>query len=530
MIAALSPADYNYDETLSTLRYADRAKSIKNKPTINEDPKDALLKEYEEEIKQLKAMLAQMQGSEGGGQMPNGMGQMLLQMQNSMKFNSNNKVEESVDDLIKRLEGQGKKVKIIQDGDEEEVEEEEGQSKLYIKEKMQEIQALESEKDQLHQVKEQVETELTKKDEMLKIEQKEKENLEGILKQLEQKLVQGGEALEEKEKEQSKAYREYQIKLKKQKQKEKNLLEEKMKAEEEMLNMNKQYENLQEEINDNRQIIDKLKQKLQAANMEIKDLQNEQQGDRDELLETIRQQQYDLRFYKRIVQMLMKDEEIAKLKLKSKYDDNTNDWVVPPFILKAKEVTLPSLKKTGYDVMEQEKENRDLAIDDDSDGSAQNSLSNGRGASSVVKKSGKGAQYNSNNEDRKSNGSMLGSTNQRRGNSRGRTNAVMPKNYGGSQKDTMSIPAHLRRSQVEDIGGSGNVSQGILMMSPDQHMSKNQKAMAQLAPLDKNPAMNLDPPNISDKKGSMQVNLPSLEQLQGQNKLQPLNHKPKGRR
>lgn len=36
---------------------------------------------------------------------------------------------------------------------------------------------------------------------------------------------------------------------------------------------------------------------------------------------------------------------------------------MPPFILKSKEVTLPSLKKTGYDVMEQEKENRDLCID-----------------------------------------------------------------------------------------------------------------------------------------------------------------------
>jgi Kinesin motor domain len=39
MIATLSPASYNYDETLSTLRYANRAKNIKNKPTINEDPK-----------------------------------------------------------------------------------------------------------------------------------------------------------------------------------------------------------------------------------------------------------------------------------------------------------------------------------------------------------------------------------------------------------------------------------------------------------------------------------------------------------
>lgn len=46
MIAAISPADDSYDETLSTLRYASRAKNIKNKPRINEDPKDALLREY----------------------------------------------------------------------------------------------------------------------------------------------------------------------------------------------------------------------------------------------------------------------------------------------------------------------------------------------------------------------------------------------------------------------------------------------------------------------------------------------------
>ena len=50
MIAALSPADYNMEETISTLRYASRAKSIKNKPRVNEDPKDALLAKYEEEI------------------------------------------------------------------------------------------------------------------------------------------------------------------------------------------------------------------------------------------------------------------------------------------------------------------------------------------------------------------------------------------------------------------------------------------------------------------------------------------------
>jgi len=58
MIAALSPADYNYDETLGTLKYANRAKQIKNAPKINEDPKDAKLREFAEEIARLKRLLA----------------------------------------------------------------------------------------------------------------------------------------------------------------------------------------------------------------------------------------------------------------------------------------------------------------------------------------------------------------------------------------------------------------------------------------------------------------------------------------
>lgn len=47
MIANVSPCNANYEETLSTLRYASRAKYIQNAPIVNEDPKDALLREYE---------------------------------------------------------------------------------------------------------------------------------------------------------------------------------------------------------------------------------------------------------------------------------------------------------------------------------------------------------------------------------------------------------------------------------------------------------------------------------------------------
>ncbi|XP_039903363.1 kinesin-like protein KIF1B isoform X7 [Simochromis diagramma] len=57
MVAALSPADINYDETLSTLRYADRAKNIKCNAVINEDPNNKLVRELKDEVARLKELL-----------------------------------------------------------------------------------------------------------------------------------------------------------------------------------------------------------------------------------------------------------------------------------------------------------------------------------------------------------------------------------------------------------------------------------------------------------------------------------------
>lgn len=57
MIATVGPSHRSFEESLATLRYASRAKNIKNKPRINENPKDALLREFQEEIARLKAQL-----------------------------------------------------------------------------------------------------------------------------------------------------------------------------------------------------------------------------------------------------------------------------------------------------------------------------------------------------------------------------------------------------------------------------------------------------------------------------------------
>lgn len=65
MIANMGPADYNFDETITTLRYANRAKNIKNKPKINEDPKDALLREFQDQLAKLKDQLDRKRGGKG---------------------------------------------------------------------------------------------------------------------------------------------------------------------------------------------------------------------------------------------------------------------------------------------------------------------------------------------------------------------------------------------------------------------------------------------------------------------------------
>ncbi|KAK3716103.1 hypothetical protein QZH41_019651 [Actinostola sp. cb2023] len=87
MIAALSPADINYDETLGTLRYADRAKKIKNKAVVNENPMDKLIRELKQENDKLKkALEGGMMPETGGGNMtPEELDKMRRDMQEEIR-------------------------------------------------------------------------------------------------------------------------------------------------------------------------------------------------------------------------------------------------------------------------------------------------------------------------------------------------------------------------------------------------------------------------------------------------------------
>uniref|UniRef100_A0A7N8XJL5 Kinesin-like protein KIF13B n=1 Tax=Mastacembelus armatus TaxID=205130 RepID=A0A7N8XJL5_9TELE len=59
MVATISPAADNYDETLSTLRYADRAKNIVNHAIVNEDPNARIIRELREEVEKLREQLTE---------------------------------------------------------------------------------------------------------------------------------------------------------------------------------------------------------------------------------------------------------------------------------------------------------------------------------------------------------------------------------------------------------------------------------------------------------------------------------------
>lgn len=74
-------------------------------------------------------------------------------------------------------------------------------------------------------------------------------------------------------------------------------------------------------------------------------MQKENQVGREDLLETIREMQEDLYFYKGICEVAFKEEEILKIRSKSKLDKLSGLWDIPIFSLKSKEVVLPTIKK-----------------------------------------------------------------------------------------------------------------------------------------------------------------------------------------
>nr|XP_034358430.1 kinesin-like protein KIF17 isoform X4 [Arvicanthis niloticus] len=372
MVACLSPADNNYDETLSTLRYANRAKNIKNKPRINEDPKDALLREYQEEIKRLKAILAQQMGPGNlsallSTQTPPGPVQSEEKLLSPTTVQQDTEAEKqmirepSSSDLLEPSDTKSEadvadNVLLRTEPDlslkvaEEVVSEAETgvwmESEAHVAQvaqvseeaQPQPLLAMASVRRESVGVEVAVLTE-----ELQPVDQ---QQVLARLQMLEQQVVGGEQAKNKDLKEKHKRRKRYADERKKQ------LVAALQNSDEDsgdwvLLNV---YDSIQEEVRAKSKLLEKMQKKLRAAEVEIKDLQSEFQLEKIDYLATIRRQERDSMLLQQLleqVQPLIRRDcnysNLEKIRRESSWDEDNGFWKIPdPIILKTSLPVVPT--------------------------------------------------------------------------------------------------------------------------------------------------------------------------------------------
>ncbi|XP_066121241.1 kinesin-like protein KIF17 [Saccopteryx bilineata] len=318
MVACLSPADNNYDETLSTLRYANRAKNIKNKPHINEDPKDALLREYQDEIKKLKAILAQQMS-------PSNLSALLS---NQGLLNPAQTEEKPLPPSVIQHDMEAEKQLIREEVDlDPEVAKEVAlatEPGVGTEAEAQPLLAVTGSRRDCG-------TDST----MPVVDQ---QRVLARLQLLEQQVV-GGEQAENRDlKEKHKRRKRYADERRKQ-------LVAALQNEDEdsgdrvLLNV---YDSIQEEVRAKSRLLEKMQRKLRAAEVEIKDLQSEFELERIDYLATIQRQERDFLLFQQLleqVQPLIRRDcnysNLEKIRRESCWDEDSGFWKIPkPLIMK----------------------------------------------------------------------------------------------------------------------------------------------------------------------------------------------------
>ncbi|GIX91327.1 kinesin-like protein KIF3A [Caerostris extrusa] len=284
MCANIGPAGYNYDESLSTLRYANRAKNIKNKARINEDPKDTMLKKFKDEIEDLKKQLEDC--SEGGTESGEDLSEK-GEEETKPKLHRKKYFAIVFEKLLAFSEEEVKKMQ-------EQIEEDR--------------KKLAERKDILEEERSRISSELEKRQRDLAGIKTDHDLLVQKLQGLEKQIIIGGENLLEKAQEQEKLLEESSKELEERKKKEielKKALEEK---ETERLNIEEKYSSLQEEAAGKTKKLKKVWQMLLSAKNELNDLRQEHQREMEGLLENIRQLDRELSLNKLIIDMFIPPE------------------------------------------------------------------------------------------------------------------------------------------------------------------------------------------------------------------------------
>ncbi|CAO2643075.1 Kinesin-like protein KIF3A [Lemmus lemmus] len=301
MCANIGPADYNYDETISTLRYANRAKNIKNKARINEDPKDALLRQFQKEIEELKKKLEE-EGEEVSGSDVSG------------SEEEDNEEGELGEDGEKRRKRRGKK-KVSPDKMVE------MQAKID-----EERKALETKLDMEEEERNKARAELERREKDLLKAQQEHQSLLEKLSALEKKVIVGGVDLLAKAEEQEKLLEESNMELEERRKRAEQLRKELEEKEQERLDIEEKYTSLQEEAQGKTKKLKKVWTMLMAAKSEMADLQQEHQREIEGLLENIRQLSRELRLQMLIIDNFIPQDYQEMIENYVHWNEDIGEW------------------------------------------------------------------------------------------------------------------------------------------------------------------------------------------------------------
>ncbi|KAG7155446.1 kinesin-like protein KIF3B isoform X2 [Homarus americanus] len=296
MVANIGPASYNYDETITTLRYANRAKNIKNKPKINEDPKDAILREYQQELARLKAQLTQRGGKK-------------------------------------------KKKKKHEEGDVDEEEEEDEEGGVDEESILQQQEELDEERNRIlndqHMIGEEKQrflTELKNKEAELTATKEVQEKLMSRIQTMESKLLSGGKNIIDHTNEQQRALQQRTQELMEQKKREREMLQLLEKEEDSSCEIASTFSSLQAEVEAKTRKLKKLFAKLQSVKQEMGDLHEEFCRDRVDLQHTQDVLTRELKLKALIIENFISPEEKRKILSRAFFDDDEDIWKLRPVV------------------------------------------------------------------------------------------------------------------------------------------------------------------------------------------------------
>ncbi|XP_062249405.1 kinesin-like protein KIF3B [Platichthys flesus] len=310
MVANIGPASYNMEETLTTLRYSNRAKNIKNKPRINDDPKDAQLREIQEEVARLKEQLKKRSGD---------IKKKKIQRRAAKGCNGEDLEGETEDD----------------DGDDNGDYWREQQLKLE-----RERNAIMEDHSLVAEEEVQLLNEIEKKMEDLRTEREAGELIEAKVKAMESKLLVGGENIVDHTNEQQRMLQQRKHEIAEKDDREREMQLQMECRDEETLELKETFTSLQQIVNSKTKKLKKVFTKLMAMKAEIHNIQDAHIKKRQEL----EQNQYDLikklKLKHLIIENFIPPEKKSELDSRVYFDEEDEHWKLKPIT--------PALKPPDY--------------------------------------------------------------------------------------------------------------------------------------------------------------------------------------